>query len=96
MKALKRVRYGEKELIKLKNIVANASNASIDVKNFKTITTNENNMEVDAKQETGDCGEVSRSSRTKRDANGHYPVWMNGRQIRKMKTKLKRIKSKHK
>jgi hypothetical protein len=42
-------------------------------------------MEVDAK---------ARDPKTLRDENGHYPVWMNSRRIKKHKTKLKAIAKK--
>lgn len=43
-----------------------------------------------------DDAERKYSSRTKRDKNGTYPVWMNQRAIKKLKGRKKKNKSKNK
>jgi hypothetical protein len=42
--------------------------------------------------------EIKRNKKTLRDQFGHYPIWMNSRQIKKHKNKfkVKRIQSKRK
>ena len=38
--------------------------------------------------------DLKRNTKTFRDQFGHYPQWMSGRQVKKLKTKLKRLKNK--
>lgn len=63
---------------------------------YKAIENEEKSNEKSIAMET-DSG-VKRNSKTLRDEFGQYPIWMNSRQIKKHKNKLKikRIQSKRK
>ena len=99
MRAIKRIRYGEKELNRLKEMINKTE------KREKQFT---HSMETDAtvmqfekntaqnftKMET--VNDETRSlprNRTLLDKNGQYPTWMNGRRLKKQKALVKRLKS---
>lgn len=56
---------------------------------MKSIETKEELMSTDQSQ-------VKRNLKTLRDQFGHYPQWMNQRQVKRLKSKLKSKKSKRK
>ncbi|XP_048740300.2 18 kDa learning-associated protein of slug-like [Ostrea edulis] len=96
LRNIKRERYAKKDLEKLKQIVASTENEDeTEMKELytarKPLGSNDNptgessGMEVDTK---------ARDPKTLRDENGHYPVWMNSRRIKKHKGKLKAIAKK--
>jgi len=104
MRAVKRIRYGAKELIKLNKLVEldkvgqkdfplnDLVTVSGDLKSRNTAGTTElqdsTGMDVDPKY----------NRKTLKDEHGQYPSWMNQKamQKRKLKTKnVKRIKKKN-
>ncbi|KAK9729691.1 Learning-associated protein [Popillia japonica] len=103
-RAVKRVRYGAKELARLKKTLGiDENNTDIDMnsvqdvakvvskKDVKGSVTNIdtlNSMDVDNKRIF--------NLKTMRDQNGAYPVWMNQRRIRKSKKVEKKKKTKKK
>ncbi|KZC10630.1 PREDICTED: protein LLP homolog [Dufourea novaeangliae] len=91
-RAVKRERYGEKELVRLKKTLGLTENGShdnemkdiseivtvVDAKALKeTAKTNNTNMDVDG-------GRIY-DKKTMLDQYGNYPVWMNSRKIAKQK-----------
>lgn len=94
MRAIKRVRYGEKELKRLQEVVKKTlekeekieAESSIPLDTAKDIDIDMDNASEKIAENT------ERSSKTLLDKNGHYPVWMNGRRVRKQKKVVKRLK----
>jgi len=85
MRAIKRVRYSEKELKRLNDLVTkNELKEQTAVKDI-VMKTNEAKEEPMVTNES----EVKRSSKTLRDQFGHYPQWMNQRQVKRLKNRLK-------
>ena len=41
-----------------------------------------------------DQNQVKRNAKTLRDQFGHYPIWMNQRQVKRLKSKIKKVKRK--
>ncbi|XP_066139861.1 protein LLP homolog [Euwallacea fornicatus] len=118
-RAVKRVRYGAKELERLKKTLANdplTKKNSNEVKNLiegieeiaNVITPKEieeNNQESQEESTLMDIDEIRKefNSKTLRDKNGAYPVWVHPRKIkagkkknRKMKKKVSKLKPKSK
>nr|XP_022300105.1 18 kDa learning-associated protein of slug-like isoform X1 [Crassostrea virginica]XP_022300106.1 18 kDa learning-associated protein of slug-like isoform X1 [Crassostrea virginica]XP_022300107.1 18 kDa learning-associated protein of slug-like isoform X1 [Crassostrea virginica]XP_022300108.1 18 kDa learning-associated protein of slug-like isoform X1 [Crassostrea virginica] len=99
LRNIKRERYAKKELEKLKQVVALAEkDKDADMKDLYTVTdplgsTNKSadepsgsgSMEVDTK---------NRDPKTLRDEDGHYPVWMNSRRIKRHKKRLQSMAKK--
>ncbi|KAK3102411.1 hypothetical protein FSP39_011200 [Pinctada imbricata] len=81
MRNIKREKYAKKDLEKLKQMVDAAKEGDEEMKELFT-----EGMDIDGK---------GRNPKTLRDENGHYPVWMNSRRVRKHKNSLKK-KSKKK
>lgn len=98
-RAIKRVRYGEKELERLKKTLANdplRNNTEVkdlltnieevaNVKTAATIKTTQEDSEMD-------LDEASRefNPKTLRDKNGAFPVWVHPRKIKAGKKKSKK------
>ncbi|XP_071039645.1 protein LLP homolog isoform X3 [Parasteatoda tepidariorum] len=110
MKAVKRVRYGEKELKRLKSILPNP--VAIDVnmsdictvlpkgalsKNSKPLKDEEGCSQTN-KTKSMEIDESKRKYHPKKmiDENGNYPIWMNRRAIKKLKEKNRRLNQKTK
>lgn len=115
MRAVKRERYGKKELERLKktlgvkaNEVTSASGSTeemIDVSDVVTVTTKEEILVKQRKNDEESAMDVDVNgrkfnSKTLRDQNGSYPIWVHPRKIRKQKkgkkTQKKRAKAKNK
>lgn len=101
-RAVKRERYGAKELDKLKKTLGidENSSAEIDMKDITEIATvvdaktiKESSKEnVEEMEKMDEDGKRVYSSKTLRDQHGNYPVWMSKRKI--IKNKKGRAKSK--
>ncbi|XP_030756597.1 protein LLP homolog [Sitophilus oryzae] len=105
-RAVKRERYGAKELDRLKKTLANSTSTTTkktanvidietiaNVKNAKDII--ESTTETD--QNLMDIEEIKKeyNARTLRDKNGAYPIWLHPRKIKKSKKKNNKGKKKH-
>ncbi|XP_052063577.1 protein LLP homolog [Mytilus californianus] len=98
MRAIKRERYGKKELETLKKTVTTDVASAIKEEDMKEMFTvrkgsdvvqeirDEENMDLDSGKKY--------NTKTKLDEHGNYPVWMNSRQIKKQKKKNKTQKTK--
>ncbi|KAK2162117.1 hypothetical protein LSH36_103g00016 [Paralvinella palmiformis] len=97
MRNIKRVRYGQKELARLKNMVA--SNKDVEMMDPQLVTvTDAKKIKEDAakKQDSMDVDQQSTSTRdphTMKDEHGQYPVWMGKRKIKNLKNKKKNKKN---
>lgn len=101
MRAVKRERYGKKELERLTKtlgITENTSSSSteaqmVDISDVVTVTTKEEILlkkrkSEEADEENGmevDVAGRKFNSKTLRDQNGSYPIWVHPRKIRKHK-----------
>ncbi|XP_061187332.1 18 kDa learning-associated protein of slug-like [Saccostrea echinata] len=100
LRNIKRERYAKKELEKLKQIVALAEkDKDTEMTDLYTVTKPLGSKEdaAAAKPSGSDGMEVDskpRDSKTLRDENGHYPVWMNSRRVKKHKKRLQAISKK--
>ncbi|XP_062566827.1 18 kDa learning-associated protein of slug-like [Saccostrea cucullata] len=98
LRNIKRERYAKKELEKLKEIVALAEkDKDTEMKDLYTVTKPLGSKDDAAAEPSGDGMEVdskARDSKTLRDENGHYPVWMNSRRVKKHKKRLQAISKK--
>ncbi|XP_075065545.1 protein LLP homolog [Mixophyes fleayi] len=104
MRAEKRKKNAPKELVRLKNVLSKANTDVLmnDVKDIATVVTAEkvkekNEMEVQATE--GDAmkmdTDLKRNKKSLLDQHGQYPVWMNPRQRKKLRTqRAKKGKSK--
>lgn len=111
-RAVKRVRYGEKELARLKKTLGIDENKPVDtvmedlteVANVVTAENLTKTIENDQTVEQMDDGTVKRvyDPKTMRDQFGNYPIWMNKRRLlkkrkqNKMKNNKKQLKKKNK
>ncbi|OXU23193.1 protein LLP homolog [Nasonia vitripennis] len=98
-RAVKRVRYGEKELARLKKTLGIDENASndadmSDIQEIATVTDakaikgskdKENEVENVEEEKMDDGTARVYNKKTLRDQYGNYPVWMNRRKILKHK-----------
>lgn len=103
MRAVKRVRYGAKELDRLKQTVANDEvkkeinvvmtelSDVISVKNSKDIKEKPNKNTEQEKMDD-DGVKHNYNKKTLKDEHGTYPIWMNQRRITKKKKKAKKEK----
>lgn len=103
MRAVKRERYGKKELERLKKTLgitedgASMSTAEmVDVSDVVTVTTKQEILDKKQKRDEGneeegamevEVGGRKFNSKTLRDQNGTYPIWVHPRKIRKQKKK---------
>lgn len=100
-RAIKRVRYGEKELERLKKTIANDPLNKKEVKdlipdveevaNVKTpaeVKNNEQTVSMDLDEIKKDF-----NSKTLRDKNGAFPIWVHPRKIKSSKKKNKKKKN---
>ncbi|XP_074594902.1 protein LLP homolog isoform X2 [Brevipalpus obovatus] len=106
MRAIKRVRYGEKELARLKKMLETEDETveRVDVTRHRnreqstTTSTEKSQSPEGQKMEVDNNGKSepkkARKSGTLMDENGSFPVWMHPRQRKKMVKKLK-SKKKH-
>lgn len=98
MRAVKRERYGKKELERLKKTLGitedGASTEMVDVSDVVTVTTKEEILDRKQKKDDGneeegpmevEVGGRKFNSKTLRDQNGTYPIWVHPRKIRKQK-----------
>jgi len=102
MKAVKRVRYGEKERKMLDKIVANAEERKrLLAEEHKPQALGADGEEPVAAKDGGeDTMEVESkkskvNARTLKDDHGTYPVWVSKRKISKIKSKGKNKTTKH-
>ncbi|CAG2168266.1 unnamed protein product [Oppiella nova] len=105
MKAIKRVRYSDKELIRLKTMIDKSQQKDTNNDKDKDIVMKSIGSEkevkeallVDTMETTGSESVVTPKPKLL-DEFGHYPQWMNQRQVKKQqnKRKVKRLKSKRK
>ncbi|KAG8236319.1 hypothetical protein J437_LFUL015946 [Ladona fulva] len=102
MRAVKRVRYGKKELEKLKLIVGEGNNTDTEMKSISDIATVTDAATIKEKSkednsvEKMETGDRRFNKRTLRDQHGTYPVWMSQKQIRKRSKSCKRKSKKKK
>merc|ERR1711973_696913 len=107
MKAVKRVKYGEREKKKLEKIVANAEERKklLDEEHQPqplgegdTVLTGGGGGEGKGPDENGsmdiDSKKVEINGKTLRDEHGTYPVWVSSRKIAKIKGKGGKAKNK--
>lgn len=100
-KAVKRVRYGQKELERLKNILGldttQVKTENVDISEIAEVKTAEdikNQSEAAADEEVMEVDDSSSKTSMKRLRNkdGTYPVWLHPRKIpRKTKNQKKKI-----
>ncbi|XP_040265128.1 protein LLP homolog [Bufo bufo] len=105
MRAEKRKKNAPKELARLKEVLAKANTDVLmeDVKDITTIVTAEKVKEkaaMVAEAAEGDTmkmeTDLKRSKKTLLDQHGQYPVWMNQRQRKKLRTQRGNKKGKSK
>ncbi|XP_073476236.1 protein LLP homolog [Aquarana catesbeiana] len=106
MRAEKRKKNAPKELARLKNVVAKANTDALmdDIKEIATVVTSkklkdENKMELDAMEGASTMKmdtDLKRNKKSLLDQHGQYPVWMNQRQRKKLKTERTKKKGKSK
>lgn len=108
MRAIKRIRYGGKELQKLKEIVEKAKeNEATQEKMVKKLEENfSDSMITDVNRSSEDYIQITemevdrikpkRNKKTMKDEHGQYPEWMNGRRLKKQKLLVKKILKKKK
>lgn len=106
MRAVKRERYGKKELDRLKKTLGikegdGASTSTtvtagdaVDISDVVTITTKEEILQKQREENEGTGMEVDVAgrkfnSKTLRDQNGTYPIWVHPRKIRRQKASKK-------
>ncbi|KAE8615443.1 hypothetical protein XENTR_v10008523 [Xenopus tropicalis] len=104
MRAEKRKKNAPKELARLKNVLAKGSEVLMDdVKEIATVVPSKKinektDMDVDAPE--GDSSkmdmELKRNKKNLRDQHGQYPVWLNQRQQKKLKSQCGKKKGKSK
>ena len=112
MRAIKRIRYGEKELQRLKEMVAKTEEKEATESGaIKKLTAQ--SMETDSavqivkktkvpkssdliEMETDESKTGTHKKKTMLDKNGQYPGWMNSRRLKKQRTLVKRLKNKKK
>ncbi|XP_046397260.1 protein LLP homolog [Ischnura elegans] len=99
MRAVKRVRYGKKELEKLKLIVGTGSKTDVDMENISEIATVTDATAIKEKKESEDVesmevGDRKFNKKTFRDQNGTFPVWMSQRQVKKKTKSIQQKKKK--
>lgn len=100
-RAVKRVRYGEKELVRLKKTLGiDENNQDVEMRSsaatiVKVVPKRNMKLNVEKVQESNstDANKRVYDPKTMRDQNGCYPVWMNQRRIRKNR-KIKKNKKK--
>lgn len=98
MRAIKRVRYGEKELKRLTEMVSKTEQKE----SSKTDTVMAAVEEIVSKKIDKTSGEsmetdqalLDRNKKTLQNEHGQYPEWMNGRRLKKQKVAVKRLKRK--
>lgn len=96
MRAIKRERYGKKELEMLKKTVEAINTKDENMKEIYKVRTGSDVIEEMKDQDTMDVDTDAKkyNKKTKLDEHGNYPVWMNSRQIKKQKKKNKVQKNK--
>ncbi|KAL3851808.1 hypothetical protein ACJMK2_015514 [Sinanodonta woodiana] len=96
MRNVRREKFAKKELEQLKKTVAAGDSGIAEMKEIYTVkTATDLKHEKKLKNETGkddtvmevDKEKLKCNSKTLKDENGHYPVWMNQRRIKKLKSK---------
>ncbi|XP_072530206.1 protein LLP homolog [Salminus brasiliensis] len=107
MRAEKRKKNAPKELTRLKSTLGQGANGEITMKDVAEIATvvparklKEKVQDEEMKGEDDDLGKMEmdskRSKKTLLNEHGQYPKWMSQRQARKLKSKRKATKGKHK
>ena len=97
MRAIKRERYGKKELEMLKQTVEGINNTKDEeMKEIYKVRKGSEVIDEMKNQDTMDVDTDAKkyNKKTKLDEHGNYPVWMNSRQIKKQKKKNKVQKNK--
>ncbi|XP_065341210.1 protein LLP homolog [Cloeon dipterum] len=105
MRAVKRIRNGQKELVKLKETVAilnstNEGGEGIDMSQLSdtVVLTNAKAVKEAAKaREVETSMEVDGkkyNKKTMKDADGNYPPWFNKRRVKQLQLKNKKEKKK--
>ncbi len=99
MRAIKRVRYGERETQKLVKMIEAAKEAKKQDGDDTVMALNPAEDKAGATADIVDKDAMDTtvkpkySSRTLKDAQGNYPVWMSKRRIDKIKGKKARVKA---
>ncbi|TRY92406.1 hypothetical protein DNTS_007192 [Danionella cerebrum] len=107
MRAEKRKKNAPKELARLKAVLGQNEKGEISMKEVEEIATvvppaklKEKAEDVQMEEEEDDGGtmdmDLKRCKKTLLDSNGRYPVWMNPRQVKKLKSNRKNKKGGHK
>ncbi|KAG9280486.1 protein LLP homolog [Astyanax mexicanus] len=107
MRAEKRKKVAPKELARLKSTLGQGENGEITMKDMAEIATvvpvhklKQKSEDVEMKTEEDGPSKMEmdskRSKKTMLDEHGQYPKWMNQRQAKKLKSKRKAVKGKHK
>ncbi|XP_017769970.1 PREDICTED: protein LLP homolog [Nicrophorus vespilloides] len=98
-RALKRVRYGEKELARLKKTLGiDENNKEPNMDQVSEIATVVDGKTVSEPKADGDQMDTTREikeiydPKTYKDKNGQYPVWMTNKQIKQLKTQTQKKK----
>ncbi|KAL1131162.1 hypothetical protein AAG570_012399 [Ranatra chinensis] len=104
MRAVKRERYGKKELEKLKLVVANlngtTASTDVEMKDLVTVLTHFHLLVVTKediqreKDEEMDDGRSVFNKKTLKDQYGNYPAWLNSRKKKKLVKRNKEKKRK--
>jgi len=98
MRAVKRVRYGEKELVKLNKLVDLDKTGKEDfpMKDLVTVTDisdrTSNHEQTSSGPDAGMDVDSKYDRKTHKDEHGHYPAWMNQRSVHRLKRKAKHVK----
>ena len=101
MRAIKRVRYGQKELKRLVEMVQKSEqNEKQAQEEMKANIAKISQIDVAEKQEKNtdyismETDQNERDKKTLLNKFGQYPAWMNGRRLKRQKTLVKRLKKK--
>lgn len=110
MRAIKRERYGKKELDRLKKTLgiddAQAGPSDVNMQDMSEIVTVVSTQDIKKKKTTEaeidlmDAAEVDDikkfNPKTLRNENGAYPIWLHPRKIKRVKKSKKKAKAKGK
>uniref|UniRef100_T1JFQ6 Protein LLP homolog n=1 Tax=Strigamia maritima TaxID=126957 RepID=T1JFQ6_STRMM len=95
MRAIKRERYGAKELTKLKEIVASSKEirkkVAVPVLHVEMTDVSRTEGEEDRVEEMQVDKTVRKYKKNLQDQFGNYPVWLNPRRVKKQQKRKKKI-----
>ncbi|XP_041348742.1 18 kDa learning-associated protein of slug-like isoform X2 [Gigantopelta aegis] len=98
MRNQKRIKWAPKVNARMQRIAEALNSKDIDITQLVTVKTVSEIKKSETKEKTDDAHmdvdvEVkSRDAKTLKDEDGHYPVWMNQRAVKKHRQKINKIK----